>query len=70
MVALGDGRGEVAIGGHHDESHVRLGGTGDHILDEVAVAGRIDDGVVPLLGEELLWALKRALTLFWAVSPP
>ena len=38
VVALGDGRGEVSICGHHDQSHVGLGGTGDHVLDEVAMA--------------------------------
>merc|ERR1719229_832238 len=54
VVALGNGSGEVTIGWHHDQCHIGLGGTSDHVLDEVTVARSIDDGVVPLLGEELL----------------
>ena len=34
--------------------YVSLGRAGDHVLDKVAVARRVDDGVVPLLGVELL----------------
>merc|ERR1719183_3307941 len=40
--------------------------TGDHVLDEVTVTRGIDDGVVPLLGEELLRRARdchTALTL-------
>ena len=37
---------------HHDQRDVRLRGARDHVLDEVAVARRIDDGVVPLLRVE------------------
>merc|ERR1719401_1342319 len=44
---------EVAIGRHHDEGNVRLRGTSDHVLDEVAVAWGIDDGIMPLLSVEL-----------------
>mmetsp|Transcript_76454 Transcript_76454/g.120632 ORF Transcript_76454/g.120632 Transcript_76454/m.120632 type:complete len:492 (-) Transcript_76454:62-1537(-) len=54
VVALGNGSGEVTISWHHDQCHISLGGTGNHVLDEVTVAWGIDDGVVPLLGEELL----------------
>merc|ERR1719409_1769934 len=54
VVALGNGGGEITIGRNHDEGHVSLGSTGNHVLDEVAVARRIDDRVVPLLGVELL----------------
>ena len=54
VVPFGDRRGEVAIGRHHDQRHVGLGGTGDHVLDEVPVTRRVNDGVVPLLREELL----------------
>merc|ERR1719484_289910 len=36
------------------QGDVGLGGAGDHVLDEIPVARRINDGVVPLLGEELL----------------
>ena len=54
MVALLDGGGEVTIGGNHEQAHVSLRCTRNHVLDEVAVTGRIDDGVVPLVREELL----------------
>mmetsp|Transcript_13879 Transcript_13879/g.17117 ORF Transcript_13879/g.17117 Transcript_13879/m.17117 type:complete len:249 (+) Transcript_13879:866-1612(+) len=54
VVALGNGSGEVTICWHHDQGHIGLGGTGNHVLDEVTMAWGIDDGVVPLLGEELL----------------
>merc|ERR1712071_166082 len=54
MVALGNGGGEVTVAWHHDHGDVSLGGTGNHVLDEIAVTRSIDDGVVPLLGEELL----------------
>ena len=47
MVVLGDGGGEDLVGGHHDQGHVSLGSTSDHVLDEVAVTC-IDDGVVAL----------------------
>lgn len=33
---------------------VRLGGSRDHVLGEVAVAGHVDDGVVPHFREGLL----------------
>ena len=54
VVATLDGGDEVTIGGNHQASNIGLGGTGNHVLDEIAMAGGIDDGVVPLLGEELL----------------
>mmetsp|Transcript_16114 Transcript_16114/g.34287 ORF Transcript_16114/g.34287 Transcript_16114/m.34287 type:complete len:332 (+) Transcript_16114:985-1980(+) len=54
MVALLDGGSEVTVGGDHEQSDIGLGRAGDHVLDEIPVARRIDDGVVPLLGEELL----------------
>ena len=34
-------------GRHHEDRAVHLGGTGDHILDIVGVAGTVDVGVVP-----------------------
>ena len=40
-------------GGDHEDRDVSLGGTGDHVLDEVTVAGGIDDGEVELGGLEL-----------------
>ena len=39
------------VGGRHDQDGaVHLGGTGDHVLDVVGVAGAVDVGVVPVLG--------------------
>merc|ERR1740115_346756 len=54
MVALGNGGGEVTVAWHHDHGDISLGGTGNHVLDEISVTRSINDGVVPLLGEELL----------------
>merc|ERR1719191_1133989 len=54
VVAALDRRHEVTVGRHHDDRNVSLSRTGDHVLDEVTVTRRIDDGVVPLLREELL----------------
>ena len=54
VVALGNGSGEVTISWNHDEGAVSLGGTCDHVLDEVTVAWSINDCVVPLLSVELL----------------
>ena len=55
VVTLGDGGDEgTTIGGAQQQGNIGLGGTGDHVLDEVTVTGGIDDGVVPLLREELL----------------
>ena len=54
VVALLDGGGEVTVGGDHEEGDVSLGGAGNHVLDEVTVTGGVDDGVVPVVGEELL----------------
>ena len=40
-----------AVGGGNDEDGaVHLGGTGDHVLDVVGVAGAVDVSVVALLG--------------------
>merc|ERR550514_2230550 len=66
VVALRDGHGEVTVGGNHDPRHVGLRSTSDHVLDEIAMAGGVDDGVVPLVGEELLGGARdrhTALTL-------
>mmetsp|Transcript_8291 Transcript_8291/g.10057 ORF Transcript_8291/g.10057 Transcript_8291/m.10057 type:complete len:316 (+) Transcript_8291:679-1626(+) len=54
VVALLDGSGEVTIGRHHEEGDVSLGGAGNHILDKVTVTGGVNNGVMPLLSEELL----------------
>ena len=42
------------IGWNHQQGDIGLGGAGNHVLDEIAMAGGIDDGVVPLGGVELL----------------
>jgi hypothetical protein len=39
------------VGGRHDQDRaVHLGGTGDHVLDEVGVARAVDVGIVTLFG--------------------
>lgn len=51
---LGDTSLELTLrGGDHEEGAVSLGGTGDHVLDEISVAGGIDDGEVVFSGFEL-----------------
>jgi len=62
VVALLDGGGEVTVGGDHEQGDIGLRGAGDHVLDEVAVARGIDDGVVPLVGEELLGGARDGHT--------
>ena len=37
-------------GGYHQNGTIHLGGTGDHVLDVVAVAGHIHMGIVTLVG--------------------
>merc|ERR1719407_412416 len=54
VVTALDRRHEVPVRRHHDDRNVGLSRTGDHVLDEVTVTRGIDDGVVPLLSEELL----------------
>merc|ERR1719159_1773606 len=54
VVALGNRRGEVTIGWDHDKGNVRLRCASDHVLDEVSVARRIDDGIMPLGRVEFL----------------
>jgi len=54
VVTTLDGGGEVTISRNHDHSAIGLGGTGNHVLDEISVSRGIDDGVVPRFSEELL----------------
>jgi len=54
VVTTLDGGDEVTVSWNHKESDVSLGGTGNHVLDEITMAWGINDGVVPLLSEELL----------------
>merc|ERR1719415_227215 len=54
LPVLGDAGLELASSGGDDEhSAVSLGGTGDHVLDEVTMSGGVDDGDVVLGGLEL-----------------
>ncbi len=45
---------DTVVGRTEQHSGVGLGSTGDHVLHEVTVTGRVDDGPVVLRGEELL----------------
>lgn len=47
LTVLGDTSFEFTLGGsNHKNSDISLGGTGDHILDEISMSGGIDDGEV------------------------
>ncbi len=37
-------------GGNHQDGAVHLGSPGDHVLDEVGVAGAVDVGIMPFVG--------------------
>ena len=54
VVTTLDGGDEVTIGGNHQTGNIGLGSAGNHVLNEITMAGGINDGVVPVLGEELL----------------
>jgi len=50
----GEGGLEAAdVCGQHEQGHVGLRGASDHVLDEVPVPGRVDDGLALGLGHEL-----------------
>ena len=54
-VGLGNGGLETTLlGGDKKKTDISGGGSGDHVLDVILVAGGINDGVVVLGGEELL----------------
>merc|ERR1712073_6613 len=54
LAVLGDAGLELSSSGGDDEhTAVSLGGTGDHVLDEVTMSGSIDDGHVVLGGLKL-----------------
>jgi len=54
LAFLGDTSLELSLGGgDHEDGAIGLGGAGDHVLDEISVAGGIDDGEVVLGGFEL-----------------
>jgi len=54
MVALGNGSNEVTVGGNHEQPDIGLGRTGDHVLNEIAMARGIDNGVMVGRREEFL----------------
>jgi len=64
VVALLDGGDEVTIGRNHKDGDIGLGGTGNHVLDEIAMAGGINDSVMPLVSEELLGGAGDGDTTF------
>jgi len=64
VVTLGNGGDEVTVSGDHNDGNIGLGGTGDHVLDEILVSGSIDDGVVVLRGVELLSLASNGHTTF------
>mmetsp|Transcript_68936 Transcript_68936/g.164438 ORF Transcript_68936/g.164438 Transcript_68936/m.164438 type:complete len:311 (+) Transcript_68936:586-1518(+) len=54
-VGLGNGGFETSLLGRNQKhTNIGSGRSGDHVLDVILVAGGIDDGVMVVLGEELL----------------
>jgi len=54
LTVLRDTSLELTLGGcDHEDSTISLGSTSDHVLDEISMAGSIDNGEVVLLGLEL-----------------
>merc|ERR1719231_1503803 len=64
VVSSGNCCGEVTICRHHDKCDISLRGTCDHVLDEVTMSWGINNGVVPLLSEELLCGACNCHTTF------
>ena len=62
VVTLLDGNVEVTVSRDHDHGDIGLGSTGNHVLNEIPVARGVNDGVVPLLGEELLGSARDGHT--------
>jgi len=54
VVTLLDGGGEVTVSWDHEDTDISLGGAGNHVLDEITVTWGVNDGVVVVVGEELL----------------
>mmetsp|Transcript_6221 Transcript_6221/g.21876 ORF Transcript_6221/g.21876 Transcript_6221/m.21876 type:complete len:314 (-) Transcript_6221:93-1034(-) len=54
VVSLLDGCGEVTICGNHQQGDIGLSSSRNHVLDEITMAWGINDGVMPLVCEELL----------------
>merc|ERR1711884_145431 len=54
LAVLGDSSFELTnTGGDDEDGAIGLGGTGDHVLDEITVTGGVNDGDVELVGLEL-----------------
>ena len=54
LTVLGDAGLELTdTSGDDENGTIGLGGTGDHVLDEITVTGGVDDGDVVLVGLEL-----------------
>mmetsp|Transcript_59939 Transcript_59939/g.99483 ORF Transcript_59939/g.99483 Transcript_59939/m.99483 type:complete len:228 (-) Transcript_59939:106-789(-) len=62
VVAFLNGGGEVTVRRNHEKSDIGLSGTGNHILNEIPVARRVNDSVVPLLSEELFCSARYGHT--------
>jgi hypothetical protein len=61
-VTLGNGGGKVTIGWDHQKSDIGLGGTGDHVLDEITMTRGINDGVMVGISEEFLGSASNGDT--------
>merc|ERR1719223_2456471 len=64
VVAFGNSSGEIAITWDHDHSHICLRCPSDHVLDEISVTWRIDDGVMPFVCEEFFGGACNGDTTF------
>jgi hypothetical protein len=62
VVTLLDGGGKVTVSRNHEEADISLSGTGNHVLDEISVTRGINDGVMPLVSEELLGGARDGNT--------
>ena len=62
VVSLLDSSGEVTISWNHEEAHIGLSSSGNHILNEISVSWSINDGVVPFLSVELLGGARNSHT--------
>jgi hypothetical protein len=54
VVALCDRGDEITVGGDHEKTDVCLRRTRNHVLNEISMAGSINDGIVVGVGEKLL----------------
>lgn len=54
VITLGDRGNEITVGRNHEQTDISLRRTGNHVLDEIAMAWCVNNGIVVRLGEELL----------------